>query len=426
MKTYQAIANRFRPKKFCEVYEQDAIIQTIKNAIQLNRVGHAYLFCGMRGTGKTTLARLFAKGVNCINLSQDQEPCNSCESCRGIDAGGFSLNVIEIDGASTRGIDDMRNLNETVSYAATRGRYKVYIIDEVHMLTKEAFNALLKTLEEPPKHVLFLFATTEAHKLPPTIVSRCQRFDLRPVQREKMLAKLESIGTQLNIEIEDGALNLISNYAEGSLRDAESLLDQLICYEEPPITKEHVTNLLGLLPATLFSALDKAAEECNLAFAFELSEIIFTQGHHLGHCLELLIAHYRNIALVNAGQKRDPEYEHSARYYVPDQVLEILDYLLDMQEKMQRTHFKQIHLEIIFLHILRSKNKIQIETLVARLEQLKKDFSGGDDAAQKSSAQTETKIDSPTLQRAPINLKKKIRHERVIHFASVELNGSIR
>ena len=416
------------------MYEQDTIIQTIKNAIRLKRVGHAYLFCGMRGTGKTTLARLFAKGVNCTNLSQDQEPCNTCESCKGITSGGGSLDVIEIDGASNRGIDDIRNLNETVNYATPHGRYKVYIIDEVHMLTKEAFNALLKTLEEPPRHVLFFFATTEAHKLPPTIISRCQRFDLKPIQEKKMRAKLKVISNQLNIEIEGGALDLIANYAEGSLRDAESLLDQLVCYEEPPITREHVIKLLGLLPSTFFASLDKAAEEGNLAFAFELSEIIFTQGYHLGYCLELLTEHYRNIALTHAGQKSAPAYEKSAHYYSRDQVLEILDYLLDMQEKMQHTPFKQMHLEIIFLHILRSKNKIHIETLVERLEQLKEEFATADsppvetkvDRSKAPAPAPPSEADPTTLQSSSINLKKKIRHERVIYFASVELNGSIR
>jgi DNA polymerase III subunit gamma/tau len=442
MKTYQVIAKKFRPQKFCEVFEQDAIIQTLKNAIRLERMGHAYLFCGTRGTGKTTLARLLAKAINCENLSQDQEPCNICCSCKEITS-GHSLDVIEIDGASNRGIDDIRNLNETVGYAASNGRYKVYIIDEVHMLTKEAFNALLKTLEEPPEHVLFFFATTEAHKVLPTIISRCQRFDLKRITPEKIQAKLKTISQQLKIEIEEEALHLISDYAEGSMRDAESLLDQLICYENPPITKEHAVKSLGLLPSKLFFNLDEAAGKSHLPFAFELTEKVFKMGCHLGHFLESLIEHYRNIALVQMGKKGSPEYEQSAQHYSREQILEILDYLLEMQEKTQRSPFKQIHLEIILLRILRSKNKISIEALVNRLEKLKE--ASEIKSIEKPLLQVEDTKDvedikdhveevpffppepsKPIQESQPIDIKKKIKHERVMRFTSVELNGSIR
>jgi len=438
MKTYQVIAKKFRPKKFCEVYEQDATIQTLKNAIRLERMGHAYLFCGTRGTGKTTIARLLAKAINCENLAEDQEPCNSCSSCKEISL-GHSLDVIEIDGASNRGIDDIRNLNETVGYAASNGRYKVYIIDEVHMLTKEAFNALLKTLEEPPEHVLFFFATTEAHKVLPTIISRCQRFDLKRITPEKIQAKLQTIIQQLEIKVEDEALSLIADYAEGSLRDAESLLDQLICYEEPPITKEHAIKSLGLLPSKLFFNLDEAAGKGDLPFAFQLTEKVFKVGYHLGHFLESLTEHYRNIALVQMGKKGSPEYEQSAQHYSREQCLEILDYLLETQEKMQRSPFKQIHLEIILLHILRSKNKISIEALVNRLEKLKevheiKGFSEPPPPLQIEDPKDKVeevpffppKSTTPPPESQPIDIKKKIKHERVMRFTSVELNGSIR
>ena len=370
MKNYQVIAKRFRPKKFIEVFEQDAIVQTLKNAIRMDRIGNAYLFCGMRGTGKTTLARLLAKAINCENLLEDQEPCNQCPSCKEISA-GHSLDVIEIDGASNRGIDDIRNLNETVGYAASNGRYKVYIIDEVHMLTKEAFNALLKTLEEPPNHVVFFFATTEAHKVLPTIISRCQRFDLKRITSEKIQMKLQTVTEKLSIQVEEEALQLIADHSEGSLRDAESLLDQLICYESPPITKDHAIKSLGLVPLELFLELDEAVGNAHLPFAFEFTEKIFQMGCHLQHFLESLTEHIRNIALIHMGKKGGAQYTRSAQFYTREQCLSILDYLLEMQEKMQKSPFKRIHFEILLLHILRSKQKISIENLVDRLERLK-------------------------------------------------------
>jgi len=428
MKTYQVIAKRFRPQQFCEVVGQDPVVQTLKNAIRMGRLGHAYLFCGMQGTGKTTLARLLAKAVNCKNLSSNQEPCNSCSSCREITSGCF-LDVIEIDGASNRGIDDIRNLNDTVIYAPPLGRYKVYIIDEVHMLTKEAFNALLKTLEAPPKHVLFCLATTEAHKVLPTIISRCQRFDLKRITSEQIYETLHSITKQIDIEVEDKALCLLAKYAEGSLRDAESLLDQLICYESSPITEDHVLKLLGLLPLDLFFALDEAVSKMNLPFAFEFSEKIFKMGCHLGHFLESLTTHYRTIALVQMKKTDYAEYEQSAQYYSKEQCLKILEYLLETQEKMAKTPFKQVHLEIILLHILRSKHQISVEALVERLEKLKEESNlpppppktndeGVEEAAPLS---PNNSPETPS-----IDIKRKIKHERILHFTSVEFNGSIR
>lgn len=326
------------------------------------------------------------------------------------------------------------------------------------MLTKEAFNALLKTLEEPPEHVVFFFATTEAHKVLPTIISRCQRFDLKRITPEKIHAKLKSICQELQMDVEEGALELISEYAEGSLRDAESLLDQLICYEEPPITKEHAVKSLGLLPSKLFFELDAAAGKGHLPFAFEMSEKVFQMGCHLEHFLGSLTQHYRNIALVHMGKKAGPDYETSAKLYHQTQCLEILDYLLEMQEKLQRSPFKRIHLEILLLHILRSKKQISIEALVERLEQLKegapkpqvevppppqveqiieeppkvtqeppKEEAKAAEEVPFFPEEKEEVIPPPSIPKPaePTGIKEKIKHERVIRFASVELNGSI-
>lgn len=398
MKGYQVIAKKFRPQKFSEVFEQNAIVQTLKNAIRLERIGHAYLFCGTRGTGKTTLARLFAKAINCENLTPEGEPCNTCRSCMEITSGS-SLDVIEIDGASNRGIDDIRSLNETVGYAASHGKYKIYIIDEVHMLTKEAFNALLKTLEEPPKHVIFFFATTEPHKVLPTILSRCQRFDLKRITPEKIEEKLASITKELGMTVESGALKVIANHAEGSLRDAESLLDQLLCFEEPPITRDHAIKALGLIQTDFFFRLDKAAADSDFSAAFSLSHTLFAEGAHLQHVLESLADHFRTIAATQMGEKPPlPEYITSAKIYSKHHVLETLDYLLDAIEKGHRTPFKKIHLEVVFLHIIRSMKKIPLESLVERLEALKNETPS---PVETPSAVELPKVETPTLVELP-------------------------
>lgn len=477
MNGYQVIAKKFRPQKFSEVFEQNAIVQTLKNAIHLGRIGHAYLFCGTRGTGKTTLARLFAKAINCENLTPEGDPCNHCRSCKEITSGS-SLDVIEIDGASNRGIDDIRSLNETVGYAASHGKYKIYIIDEVHMLTKEAFNALLKTLEEPPKHVIFFFATTEPHKVLPTILSRCQRFDLKRITPEKIEEKLISITKELGITVESGALKVIANHAEGSLRDAESLLDQLLCFEEPPITRDHAIKALGLIQTDFFFRLDKAAANGDFSAAFSLSHALFAEGAHLQHVLENLADHFRTIAATQVGEKPPlPEYTTSAKIYSKHHVLETLDYLLDAIEKGQRTPFKKIHLEVVFLHIIRSMKKIPLESLVERLEALKNETPSlveipapveppkvetppppeppkpeepsepeaptpiGDPPkdqveevpffSKTPAAETPSpaEMPEPPVSAAPMpppSVQEKIKQEQVMRFASVELNGSLK
>lgn len=431
MTGYQVIAKKFRPQTFSEVFEQMCIVQTLKNAMRLKKVGHAYLFCGTRGTGKTTLARLFAKAINCEALTSDEEPCNQCRSCREI-ISGSSLDVIEIDGASNRGIDDIRSINETAPYAASNGKYKIYIIDEVHMLTKEAFNALLKTLEEPPSHVIFFFATTEPHKVLPTILSRCQRFDLKRIPPEAIEAKLAFVAQKLSVDIEEGALKILAKHAEGSLRDGESLLDQLICFEKGTITRDHALKALGLIQTDFFFQLDQAALKHDLPTAFSLSATLFEEGAHLHHIIESLTEHFRTIAMVQMGTPPPlPEYATSATIYSKHQTLEILDYLISALEKGQRTPFKQIHLEVIFLHIIQSVKKIPLASLVERLENLKGETTKETQERPIEKApllKNQTPIPEPTLIAPPPapTIKEKIRHEQVMRFASVELSGILK
>lgn len=376
--TYQVIARRYRPQTFADVVGQEPVVTTLKNALKFNRLAHAYLFCGCRGTGKTTLARVFSKALNCQQLTSDFEPCNKCQSCLEVSQ-GRSLDVMEIDGASHRGIDDIRQINETIGYAPSSGKYKIYIIDEVHMLTKEAFNALLKTLEEPPANVKFFFATTEPHKVLPTIMSRCQRFDLSRITFPLIQEKLSKIAQDLSLSCEEEALQLIAKLSEGSLRDAESLFDQVICYNEGTLTAEKVSASLGIVSLSTFFELDTAVEEQDFSYAFVLAEKIFSSGKDLSYFLDSLTEHFRTILAFQLGQPPHlsalyhKKYTHaSSQIYSQEQCLYILDYLLGWIQQMSKSTFKRISIEMILLHIIRSKKRIPIDTLVRRLHEIQK------------------------------------------------------
>lgn len=392
MSEYKVLARKYRPQSFREVVGQEAIVTTLKNAIRRSSLAHAYLFCGARGTGKTTLARVFAKALNCLKPSEDFEPCNQCASCKEITSGN-SLDVLEIDGASHRGIDDVRQINETVGYAAASGKYKIYIIDEVHMLTKEAFNALLKTLEEPPAKVKFFFATTEVHKVLPTILSRCQRFNLNRIPIADIITKLSQISQDLQIPFEEEALLLLANRADGSLRDAESLLDQIITFHEGKISLETVSAVLGVMPRDSLFVLDRAGSESNLTMAFEIANQVFAQGKDVTYFVDSLIEHFRNILLVQLSGKSAPflslsdternKYEASAKLYRQDQCLSILEFLVETRSQNRFSASSRVALESILLRILRSHQNIPIGMLVQRLVELEQKLGGG--SSQKTS-----------------------------------------
>lgn len=243
---YEAFSRKYRPKSFKEVIGQDFVVKTLKNAVKLNRVSHAYIFAGPRGVGKTTIARILAKTLNCLN-PQDFEPCNKCENCLEIEKGSFP-DMYEIDAASNRGIDDIRTIRDNVNYQPIKGKYKIYIIDEAHMLTKEAFNALLKTLEEPPPKNIFILATTELYKIPETIKSRCQVFLFKPPTKSQIKAYLLRILENEKIPYEDQAVDLLSQELEGGMRDSASLLDQAVTYSEGRLTVKSVEEILGIVP----------------------------------------------------------------------------------------------------------------------------------------------------------------------------------
>lgn len=381
MPDYLVVARKYRPQTFKDVLGQGPLVTTLKNAIKYGRLAQAYLFSGSRGTGKTTLARILAKALNCRQLTADFEPCNECSSCKEI-AAGHSLDVLEIDGASNRGIEDIRQINETVGYASSSGMYKIYIIDEVHMLTKEAFNALLKTLEEPPPKVKFLFATTEPHKVLPTIVSRCQRFNLNRIPPDLILQKLLFICQQLEINADEDALRIIAQMAEGGLRDAESLLDQIFAFHEGKVTSEIVQSIFGIMSRETFFEIDKAAKEGDLSKAFEITDRIFSQGKDLSHFLEGLIDHFRTLLMIKLSGKNAPflsisqqdcqQYENTAQLYTREQCLTILEHLLQAQQEIRFSPSPKISTEAILLKILRIHQRLPIEVLVQRLHELEK------------------------------------------------------
>lgn len=378
MSEYQVLARKYRPQSFCDVVAQSPIVATLKNAILLKRTAHAYLFCGSRGTGKTTLARLFAKALNCASLSKEIEPCNQCPSCKEI-ASGHAIDVLEIDGASHRGIEDIRKINETIGFSPICGHYKIYLIDEVHMLTKEAFNALLKTLEEPPSHAKFFFCTTEPHKIPATILSRCQRFNLRRIPLEKMVDKLEKIAQDSSVETEKEALVTLSEMAEGSLRDALSLFDQIIAFSNGKITLSTVSEALGLPSKETLFALAAAGEARDYTAPFNIAGEIFSSGKNLSFFLEELTTHFRTLMLVKSrvitSHRDQKRYAETSALYRPEQLIQILELLTDAQSSIKNAPSERTALEMLLLRILRTHHQISLESLVERLISLEKQLS---------------------------------------------------
>jgi len=294
--SFVVTARKWRPQKFEEVVGQQHISQTLKNAISNNRIAHAYLFAGPRGIGKTTTARIFAKAINCLNL-KNGEPCNECTNCNLFNS-SQSIDIIEIDGASNRRIDEIRVLRDSVKYAPMNGKYKIYIIDEVHMLTTESFNALLKTLEEPPEHVVFIFATTDVHKVPLTIISRCQRFDFRRIEVGDIKNLLQKISDVEDIKIDETSLTLIAKKADGALRDAQSLFDQVASFCNKNVTSTEVAKMFNLIDEDIYFRISDAILQKNFKAAFEITQLIYENGWNFIDFGNELLEHFRNILTV--------------------------------------------------------------------------------------------------------------------------------
>lgn len=310
--SYMALYRKWRPDEFEEVKGQEHVVTTLKNQITHDRIGHAYLFCGTRGTGKTTVAKLFAKAVNCEQPLADGSPCNTCASCRAIQAGS-SLNVIEIDAASNNGVDNIRDIREEVQYSPNEGRYKVYIIDEVHMLSIGAFNALLKTLEEPPSYVIFVLATTEAHKIPITILSRCQRYDFRRISLETIYERLTELLKREGIEAEEKAVRYVAKVADGSMRDALSLLDQCIAfYLGQTLTYEKVLEVLGAVDVEVFDELIRQVAAGDTLKALKVIDEVIWQGRELTQFVTDFTWYMRNLMLLKVSDHVNDQMDLSA------------------------------------------------------------------------------------------------------------------
>ena len=377
---YQALARKWRPQQFDQVIGQEHITRTLINAIKQARIGHAYLFTGPRGIGKTTLARILAKSLNCLASDRPTPtPCDQCDSCREIMAGN-SLDVLEIDGASNTSVEDVRELRENVKYAPSRGRNKIYIIDEVHMLSKSAFNALLKTLEEPPSHVKFFFATTESHKIPETIISRCQRFDLRKLSRRMILDCLKRILSEEDIQYEEDALLTIAATAEGGMRDAESILDQLLVYCDDVIRRQDVAALLGLVPRQVVDAFSAAILVKDLSKIITLVGETVDQGWNLSQFLSALIRHFRDLLVISVtgetGELTEIPDEESqemlerSREFTRPRLLYILNELIEEEKTIKTAISERIALEMALIKVAQSRGRVYLDDLISRIEEL--------------------------------------------------------
>lgn len=382
---YTVTARKWRPTFFHGVVGQEHVTQTLRNAVQSGRIHHAYIFNGPRGVGKTTTARILAKALNCLNPGPDAEPCNECTACVDI-ATGRSLDVIEIDGASNNSVDDVRKLRENAKYPPVGGKYKMYIIDEVHMLSTSAFNALLKTLEEPPRHLMFVFATTEPHKVPATILSRCQRFDFRRMQIDDIVNHLRYIAGQENITIDEESLIVIAKKGDGSMRDSQSIFDQVVSFCGTTVSYAHVNEALNLIDQEFFFTVSRAIRQHDIPTILELTRQVFMRGYDLQECLNGLAEHFRNILtvvatgdvkLIETSKAFHEAYEKEAVFFTQGDVLQLMHLIITTEQALRFAPQPRLRFEFALIQMAKMDSAVELSALLRELDDLKKKFDAG-------------------------------------------------
>jgi len=385
--SYTALYRKFRPERFEDVKGQDHIVTTLRNQIEADRIGHAYLFCGTRGTGKTTIAKIFAKAVNCEH-PVDGSPCGECRSCRAMAAA--SMNVIEIDAASNNGVDNIREIVDEVSYSPAEGRFKVYIIDEVHMLSIGAFNALLKTLEEPPSYVIFILATTEVHKIPVTILSRCQRYDFKRITIDTITGRLRELMVQEQQQVEEKALRYVAKAADGSMRDALSLLDQCIAFHYgKELTYDMVLDVLGAVDTEVFSRLLRAVLDRSVTDCIGILEEIVMQGRELTQFVSDFAWYLRNLLLIKTSDEGAIEdvidvssdnlvrLKEEAEMAQPDAIMRYIRELSELSGRIRYAGQKRILIEMALIKLCRPQMEVSQDSLLDRLRAVEQQLEKG-------------------------------------------------
>lgn len=417
--SYTALYRKFRPQSFEDVKGQDHIVTTLKNQIKAERIGHAYLFCGTRGTGKTTVAKIFAKAVNCENIKEGS-PCGECALCKAI-ASGASMNVIEIDAASNNGVDNIREIVDEVSYSPAEGRYKVYIIDEVHMLSIGAFNALLKTLEEPPSYVIFILATTEVHKIPITILSRCQRYDFKRITIDTITGRLRELMDTEGVQAEERALRYVAKTADGSMRDALSLLDQCIAFHfGKELTYDMALDVLGAVDTGVFGSLLELVLKRDITGCIGLLEEIVMQGRELSQFVSDFTWYLRNLLLVlssddiedviDVSSENLARLKEEAKMTDMDTVMRYIRIFSELSGRLRYASQKRILIEVALIKLCKPSMETDSQSLLGRVRELEDKVENGVIAVMPSAGEGTGGTDRPKGQvnKAKVELPKAI------------------
>ncbi len=424
---YLVLARKCRPQVFADVVGQNHVVKTLSNAIRLDRIAHAYIFSGPRGVGKTSVARIMAKAINCEGGPRET-PCNKCANCREITE-GISLDVREIDGASNRGIDEIRVLRENVKFSPASSKYKIYIIDEVHMLTKEAFNALLKTLEEPPSHVIFIFATTEIFKVPATILSRCQHFDFRRISVGQIADSLKEIAEKEGIAISDAGLSWIAQGGEGSLRDAQSIFDQVISYTGSEIKDSDIEELLGIRERKLIYDVSRAVIERKADVCLKIVEEAYYSGVDIKQFYQMLLNHMMNLLAVkitgsdkireDLSEDEIGELKKQADEASRETIQRLLDILMAEEDDLRKSMDARLNLEYVLVRMAYLEPMIPVDEMIARMEGLEKRLApeGGSEGLEGRPASESGKRPASDGEKRPDGVAEGVEPEPVDHSA---------